>query len=234
MDTNTTTEINEQQPATDLTKSDATDTQTNDSTKSEATSQASNKSDAKAESEKAMQALDKLRAKMKTRIGAEASKKNEFKTKFEDSQKQVEKLSAELDALRNPDDHAKQEKDGGNAELEKANKKIADLEAEIARGQQVQTAYRQMSHDLKMPLSKEMVSLAVPRGATDDEVTANLKTITAIYYAGVGATQDRFLVGKTPTDSGTPTKQVTMDDIAKEPDQAKRLAMIKQKMHKNN
>lgn len=234
MDTNNITEIDEQQPTTDLTKSNATDTQTKTDNNGEATQQDSTETDAKAESEKAMQALDKLRAKMKTRIGAEASKKNEFKAKFEDSQKQVEKLSAELDALRNPDTRDKQDKNDGNAELDKANKRIADLEAEIARGQQVQTAYRQMNNELHIPLTKDMISLAVPKGATDDEVTANLKTITAIYYAAVGATQDRFLVGKTPKDTGTPTKQVTMDDIAKEPDQAKRLAMIKQKMHKNN
>lgn len=209
-----------------------TDVQANDDSKLETDPQTAPDDKAKSDdthkdidkqSEKTLKALDKMRS----RISAEAGKKNEYKNKLADTQKQVEDLTKQLDALRNPDARNKQEKDDGNAELDKANKQIADLQAQLQQGQQIQEAYDQLNK-VDIPASKDIVALAVPKGASHDEVTKNLHAIINLYFDAKSAARKSFMTGSTPRATGSSKKPITKKDLSNITDTQTRLDFIKE------
>lgn len=175
--------------------------------------------------------VSKLRDKMAARIAKEAGQKNQFKDQLADANKKIESLTAKLADLDKTHDKQDDEEDG-NAELDKANKTIKDLQAQLARRDQISQVDSQFKQ-AGVTVPADMLKLLVPVGADDETVSANMKSFSKFYDSIVAGVTKSFMTDKTPRISGSSTKPFDMKDIAKVTDPAKRLKMIKDSLNDN-
>lgn len=174
--------------------------------------------------------VSKLRDKMAARIAKEAGQKNQFKDQLADANKKIESLTAKLADLDKT--HDKTTDKDGNAELDKANKTIKDLQAQLARRDQISQVDSQFKQ-AGVTVPADVLKLLVPSGADDETVSANMKSFSKFYDSIVAGVTKSFMTDKTPRISGSSTKPIDMKDIAKVTDPAKRLKMIKDSLNDN-
>lgn len=181
--------------------------------------------DAKETEKKEQPSVTKQIEKMRKRIDKEIGQRKESEDQNEKLKEQVKTLTEKLKAQDNPEEKTK------NPELDKAMSENEKLKAQLIRRDQMDTVAQQFSK-AGVIVPKNVLSLVVPIGVDEKQVSTNMKALSSFYDSIVANVKKEFMSAPTPRISGSDDKPFDKSQIRKIKDPVKRVQMIKE--HLNN
>lgn len=160
------------------------------------------------------------------RIDKEIGQRKESEDQNEKLKEQVKTLTEKLKAQDNPEEEKTK-----NPELDKAMSENEKLKAQLIRRDQMDTVAQQFN-EAGVIVPKNVLSLVVPIGVDEKQVSTNMKALSSFYDSIVANVKKEFMSAPTPRISGSDDKPFDKSQIRKIKDPVKRVQMIKE--HLNN
>lgn len=176
--------------------------------------------------EKGQSSVTKQIEKMRKRIDREVGQRKESEDQNAKLKEQVKTLTEKLNA-QNSD--SKEEKPK-NPELDKAMSENADLKAQLIRRDQMDTVAAQFN-EAGVVVPKDVLSLVVPAGIDEKQVSKNMKALSSFYDSVVKQTKEGFLKADTPRVNGSDDKPFDRSQLKKIRDPKKRIELIKEHLN---
>lgn len=176
--------------------------------------------------EKKQPSVTKQIEKMRKRIDKEVGQRKESEDQNEKLKEQVKTLTEKLKAQDNPEEEKTK-----NPELDKAMSENEKLKAQLIRRDQMDTVAQQFN-EAGVIVPKNVLSLVVPIGVDEKQVSTNMKALSSFYDSIVANVKKEFMSAPTPRISGSDDKPFDKSQIRKIKDPVKRVQMIKE--HLNN
>ena len=182
--------------------------------------------DAKETEKKEQPSVTKQIEKMRKRIDKEVGQRKESESQNEKLKEQVKTLTEKLKAQDNPEEEKTK-----NPELDKAMSENEKLKAQLIRRDQMDTVAQQFN-EAGVIVPKNVLSLVVPIGVDEKQVSTNMKALSSFYDSIVANVKKEFMSAPTPRITGSDDKPFDKSQIRKIKDPVKRVQMIKE--HLNN
>lgn len=181
--------------------------------------------DAKETEKKEQPSVTKQIEKMRKRIDKEVGQRKESESQNEKLKEQVKTLTEKLKAQDNPE-----EENTKNPELDKAMSENEKLKAQLIRRDQMDTVAQQFN-EAGVIVPKDVLSLVVPLGVDEKQVSTNMKALSSFYDSIVANVKKEFMSAPTPRISGSDDKPFDKSQIRKIKDPVKRVQMIKEHLN---
>lgn len=163
--------------------------------------------------------------KMRKRIDREVGQRKEVEGQKAELEHKVKTLSAKLESIQSGKDS--EQPKSKNSELDRAMNENQKLKAQIVRRDQMDTVAQQFN-DAGVIIPKEVLSLVVPAGIDEKQVSANMKALSSFYDSVVQKTKQEFLKSSTPRTTGSDDKPFNKNEIIKIKDPVERVKMIQE------
>lgn len=181
--------------------------------------------DAKETEKKEQPSVTKQIEKMRRRIDKEVGQRKESESQNEKLKEQVKTLTEKLKAQDNPE-----EEKNKNPELDKAMNENEKLKAQLIRRDQMDTVAQQFN-EAGVIVPKDVLSLVVPIGVDEKQVSTNMKALSSFYDSIVANVKKEFMSAPTPRITGSDDKPFDKDQVRKIKDPVKRVQMIKEHLN---
>lgn len=181
--------------------------------------------DAKETEKKEKPSVTKQIEKMRRRIDKEVGQRKESESQNEKLKEQVKTLTEKLKAQDNPE-----EEKNKNPELDKAMSENEKLKAQLIRRDQMDTVAQQFN-EAGVIVPKDVLSLVVPIGVDEKQVSTNMKALSSFYDSIVANVKKEFMSAPTPRITGSDDKPFDKDQVRKIKDPVKRVQMIKEHLN---
>ena len=181
--------------------------------------------DAKETEKKEQPSVTKQIEKMRRRIDKEVGQRKESESQNEKLKEQVKTLTEKLKAQDNPE-----EEKNKNPELDKAMSENEKLKAQLIRRDQMDTVAQQFN-EAGVIVPKDVLSLVVPIGVDEKQVSTNMKALSSFYDSIVANVKKEFMSAPTPRITGSDDKPFDKDQVRKIKDPVKRVQMIKEHLN---
>lgn len=175
--------------------------------------------------EKKQPSVTKQIEKMRKRIDKEVGQRKESESQNEKLKEQVKTLTEKLKAQDNPE-----EEKNKNPELDKAMSENEKLKAQLIRRDQMDTVAQQFN-EAGVIVPKDVLSLVVPLGVDEKQVSTNMKALSSFYDSIVANVKKEFMSAPTPRITGSDDKPFDKDQVRKIKDPVKRVQMIKEHLN---
>lgn len=181
--------------------------------------------DAKETEKKEQPSVTKQIEKMRRRIDKEVGQRKESESQNEKLKEQVKTLTEKLKAQDNPEEGKNK-----NSELDKAMNENEKLKAQLIRRDQMDTVAQQFN-EAGVIVPKDVLSLVVPIGVDEKQVSTNMKALSSFYDSIVANVKKEFMSAPTPRITGSDDKPFDKDQVRKIKDPVKRVQMIKEHLN---
>lgn len=181
--------------------------------------------DAKETEKKEQPSVTKQIEKMRRRIDKEVGQRKESESQNEKLKEQVKTLTEKLKAQDNPEEGKNK-----NPELDKAMNENEKLKAQLIRRDQMDTVAQQFN-EAGVIVPKDVLSLVVPIGVDEKQVSTNMKALSSFYDSIVANVKKEFMSAPTPRITGSDDKPFDKDQVRKIKDPVKRVQMIKEHLN---
>lgn len=181
--------------------------------------------DAKETEKKEQPSVTKQIEKMRRRIDKEVGQRKESEDQNAKLKEQVKTLTEKLKAQDNPE-----EENTKNPELDKAMSENEKLKAQLIRRDQMDTVAQQFN-EAGVIIPKDVLSLVVPIGVDEKQVSTNMKALSSFYDSIVANVKKEFMSAPTPRITGSDDKPFDKDQVRKIKDPVKRVQMIKEHLN---
>lgn len=181
--------------------------------------------DAKETEKKEQPSVTKQIEKMRRRIDKEVGQRKESEDQNAKLKEQVKTLTEKLKAQDNPE-----EENTKNPELDKAMSENEKLKAQLIRRDQMDTVAQQFN-EAGVIVPKDVLSLVVPIGVDEKQVSTNMKALSSFYDSIVANVKKEFMSAPTPRITGSDDKPFDKDQVRKIKDPVKRVQMIKEHLN---
>lgn len=181
--------------------------------------------DAKETEKKEQLSVTKQIEKMRRRIDKEVGQRKESESQNEKLKEQVKTLTEKLKAQDNPEEGKNK-----NPELDKAMNENEKLKAQLIRRDQMDTVAQQFN-EAGVIVPKDVLSLVVPIGVDEKQVSTNMKALSSFYDSIVANVKKEFMSAPTPRITGSDDKPFDKDQVRKIKDPVKRVQMIKEHLN---
>lgn len=161
--------------------------------------------------------------KMRKRIDKEVGQRKESEDENKQLKEQVKTLTEKLNA-QTEDPKAKKSK---NPELDKAMNENEKLKAQLVRRDQMDQVAQQFN-EAGVVIPKNVLSMVVPAGIDDKQVSANMKALSSFYDSIVAGVKKEFLSAPTPRTTGSDEKPFDRNQLRKIKDPVERVKLIKE------
>lgn len=163
--------------------------------------------------------IEKMRKRIDREVGQRKESEDENKQLKEQVKTLTEKLKTQQD---NPD--AKKSK---NPELDKAMNENEKLKAQLVRRDQMDQVAQQFN-EAGVVIPKDVLSMVVPGGIDDKQVSTNMKALSSFYDSIVASVKKEFLSAPTPRTTGSDDKPFDRTQLRKIKDPVERVKLIKE------
>ncbi len=163
--------------------------------------------------------IEKMRKRIDREVGQRKESEDENKQLKEQVKTLTEKLKTQQD---NPD--AKKSK---NPELDKAMNENEKLKAQLVRRDQMDQVAQQFN-EAGVVIPKDVLSMVVPVGIDDKQVSTNMKALSSFYDSIVASVKKEFLSAPTPRTTGSDDKPFDRTQLHKIKDPVERVKLIKE------
>lgn len=163
--------------------------------------------------------IEKMRKRIDREVGQRKESEDENKQLKEQVKTLTEKLKTQQD---NPD--AKKSK---NLELDKAMNENEKLKAQLVRRDQMDQVAQQFN-EAGVVIPKDVLSMVVPVGIDDKQVSTNMKALSSFYDSIVASVKKEFLSAPTPRTTGSDDKPFDKTQLRKIKDPVERVKLIKE------
>lgn len=160
--------------------------------------------------------------KMRKRIDREVGQRKESEDENKQLKEQVKTLTEKLKTQQDDPD-AKKSK---NPELDKAMNENEKLKAQLVRRDQMDQVAQQFN-EAGVVIPKDVLSMVVPVGIDDKQVSTNMKALSSFYDSIVASVKKEFLSAPTPRTTGSDDKPFDKSQLRKIKDPVKRVELIK-------
>lgn len=181
--------------------------------------------DAKETEKKEQPSVTKQIEKMRRRIDKEVGQRKESESQNEKLKEQVKTLTEKLKAQDNLEEGKNK-----NSELDKAMNENEKLKAQLIRRDQMDTVAQQFN-EAGVIVPKDVLSLVVPIGVDEKQVSTNMKALSSFYDSIVANVKKEFMSAPTPRITGSDDKPFDKDQVRKIKDPVKRVQMIKEHLN---
>lgn len=161
--------------------------------------------------------------KMRKRIDREVGQRKESEDENKQLKEQVKTLTEKLNA-QTEDPKAKKSK---NPELDKAMNENEKLKAQLVRRDQMDQVAQQFN-EAGVVIPKDVLSMVVPVGIDDKQVSTNMKALSSFYDSIVASIKKEFLSAPTPRTTGSDDKPFDKTQLRKIKDPVERVKLIKE------
>lgn len=163
--------------------------------------------------------IEKMRKRIDREVGQRKESEDENKQLKEQVKTLTEKLKTQQD---NPD--AKKSK---NPELDKAMNENEKLKAQLVRRDQMDQVAQQFN-EAGVVIPKDVLSMVVPAGIDDKQVSTNMKALSSFYDSIIASVKKEFLSAPTPRTTGSDDKPFDRTQLRKIKDPLERVKLIKE------
>lgn len=164
--------------------------------------------------------------KMRKRIDREVGQRKESEDENKQLKEQVKTLTEKLKTQKDDPD-AKKSK---NPELDKAKNENEKLKAQLVRRDQMDQVAQQFN-EAGVVIPKDVLSMVVPVGIDDKQVSANMKALSSFYDSIVAGVKKEFLSAPTPRTTGSAEKPFDKTQLRKIKDPVERVKLIKEHLN---
>ena len=164
--------------------------------------------------------------KMRKRIDREVGQRKESEDENKQLKEQVKTLTEKLNAQK-ADPKAKESK---NPELDKAINENEKLKAQLVRRDQMDQVAQQFN-EAGVVIPKDVLSMMVPVGIDDKQVSTNMKAFSSFYDSIVAGVKKEFLSAPTPRTTGSDDKPFDRNQLRKIKDPVERVKLIKEHLN---
>lgn len=161
--------------------------------------------------------------KMRKRIDREVGQRKESEDENKQLKEQVKTLTEKL-KTQQEDPDAKKSK---NPELDKAMNENEKLKAQLVRRDQMDQVAQQFN-EAGVVIPKDVLSMVVPVGIDDKQVSTNMKALSSFYDSIVASVKKEFLSAPTPRTTGSDDKPFDKNQLRKIKDPVERVKLIKE------
>lgn len=161
--------------------------------------------------------------KMRKRIDREVGQRKESEDENKQLKEQVKTLTEKL-KTQQEDPDAKKSK---NPELDKAMNENEKLKAQLVRRDQMDQVAQQFN-EAGVVIPKDVLSMVVPIGIDDKQVSTNMKALSSFYDSIVASVKKEFLSAPTPRTTGSDDKPFDKTQLRKIKDPVERVKLIKE------
>lgn len=161
--------------------------------------------------------------KMRKRIDREVGQRKESEDENKQLKEQVKTLTEKLKTQQDDPD-AKKSK---NPELDKAMNENEKLKAQLVRRDQMDQVAQQFN-EAGVVVPKDVLSMVVPVGIDDKQVSTNMKALSSFYDSIVASVKKEFLSAPTPRTTGSDDKPFDRTQLRKIKDPVERVKLIKE------
>ena len=161
--------------------------------------------------------------KMRKRIDREVGQRKESEDENKQLKEQVKTLTEKLKTQQDDPD-AKKSK---NPELDKAMNENEKLKAQLVRRDQMDQVAQQFN-EAGVVIPKDVLSMVVPVGIDDKQVSTNMKALSSFYDSIVASVKKEFLSAPTPRTTGSDDKPFDRVQLRKIKDPVERVKLIKE------
>ena len=161
--------------------------------------------------------------KMRKRIDREVGQRKESEDENKQLKEQVKTLTEKLKTQQDDPD-AKKSK---NPELDKAMNENEKLKAQLVRRDQMDQVAQQFN-EAGVVIPKDVLSMVVPVGIDDKQVSTNMKALSSFYDSIVASVKKEFLSAPTPRTTGSDDKPFDKTQLRKIKDPVERVKLIKE------
>jgi hypothetical protein len=161
--------------------------------------------------------------KMRKRIDREVGQRKESEDENKRLKEQVKTLTEKLKTQQDDPD-AKKSK---NPELDKAMNENEKLKAQLVRRDQMDQVAQQFN-EAGVVIPKDVLSMVVPVGIDDKQVSTNMKALSSFYDSIVAGVKKEFLSAPTPRTTGSDDKPFDKTQLRKIKDPVERVKLIKE------
>lgn len=161
--------------------------------------------------------------KMRKRIDREVGQRKESEDENKQLKEQVKTLTEKL-KTQQEDPDAKKSK---NPELDKAMNENEKLKAQLVRRDQMDQVAQQFN-EAGVVIPKDVLSMVVPVGIDDKQVSTNMKALSSFYDSIVAGVKKEFLSAPTPRTTGSDDKPFDKTQLRKIKDPVERVKLIKE------
>lgn len=161
--------------------------------------------------------------KMRKRIDREVGQRKESEDENKQLKEQVKTLTEKLKTQQEEPD-AKKSK---NPELDKAMNENEKLKAQLVRRDQMDQVAQQFN-EAGVVIPKDVLSMVVPVGIDDKQVSTNMKALSSFYDSIVASVKKEFLSAPTPRTTGSDDKPFDKTQLRKIKDPVERVKLIKE------
>ena len=164
--------------------------------------------------------------KMRKRIDREVGQRKESEDENKQLKEQVKTLTEKLKTQQDDPD-AKKSK---NPELDKAMNENEKLKAQLVRRDQMDQVAQQFN-EAGVVIPKDVLSMVVPVGIDDKQVSTNMKALSSFYDSIVASVKKEFLSAPTPRTTGSDDKPFDKTQLRKIKDPVERVKLIKEHLN---
>lgn len=164
--------------------------------------------------------------KMRKRIDREVGQRKESEDENKQLKEQVKTLTEKL-KTQQEDPDAKKSK---NPELDKAMNENEKLKAQLVRRDQMDQVAQQFN-EAGVVIPKDVLSMVVPVGIDDKQVSTNMKALSSFYDSIVASVKKEFLSAPTPRTTGSDDKPFDKNQLRKIKDPVERVKLIKEHLN---
>lgn len=164
--------------------------------------------------------------KMRKRIDREVGQRKESEDENKQLKEQVKTLTEKLKTQQDDPD-AKKSK---NPELDKAMNENEKLKAQLVRRDQMDQVAQQFN-EAGVVIPKDVLSMVVPVGIDDKQVSTNMKALSSFYDSIVASVKKEFLSAPTPRTTGSDNKPFDKTQLRKIKDPVERVKLIKEHLN---
>lgn len=164
--------------------------------------------------------------KMRKRIDREVGQRKESEDENKQLKEQVKTLTEKLKTQQDGPD-AKKSK---NPELDKAMNENEKLKAQLVRRDQMDQVAQQFN-EAGVVIPKDVLSMVVPVGIDDKQVSTNMKALSSFYDSIVASVKKEFLSAPTPRTTGSDDKPFDKTQLRKIKDPVERVKLIKEHLN---
>ena len=161
--------------------------------------------------------------KMRKRIDREVGQRKESEDENKQLKEQVKTLTEKLKTQQEDPDAKKSKK----PELDKAMNENEKLKAQLVRRDQMDQVAQQFN-EVGVVIPKDVLSMVVPVGIDDKQVSTNMKALSSFYDSIVASVKKEFLSAPTPRTTGSDDKPFDKTQLRKIKDPVERVKLIKE------
>lgn len=164
--------------------------------------------------------------KMRKRIDREVGQRKESEDENKQLKEQVKTLTEKLKTQQDDPDA----KNSKNSELDKAMNENEKLKAQLVRRDQMDQVAQQFN-EAGVVIPKDVLSMVVPVGIDDKNVSTNMKALSSFYDSIVASVKKEFLSAPTPRTTGSDEKPFDRTQLRKIKDPVERVKLIKEHLN---